>query len=182
MEFSYILGILFISYIIWTIIELICLHKFNLKSFNYGVKVFEKDLNFKHINWDNLDEFYTEKLAEYVFIQEYRIGYFVSNLSFYQYYSPLASSRGMSLTIFGKIEEVEKKLRISFYISYRLIALLILFLALSIFILIVTFSLITALVIFGSWGGLFLAYKIISVFQQGKMLTMVDEIKSILRV
>lgn len=182
MEFSYILGILFLSYIIWTIIELICLHRFNLKSFNYGVKVFQKELNFKHINWDNLDEYYTEHLAEYVFLQEYKIGYFVSNLSFDQYYSPLASSKGMSLTIFGKIEVIEHKLKISFYISYRLIALLILFIVLCIVAIIATSSLFSTLFIIGICGILFIPFKIISVFQQGKMLTMVDEIKGILRI
>ena len=60
MNLEIIFIIIAVSYILLWIIELIGLHRFNLRFYNYGFKVYEKTLKHKFSNWNNLDDIYNK--------------------------------------------------------------------------------------------------------------------------
>jgi len=182
MDINLILGISISIYIILSIIELIGLHRFNLRFYNYGFKIFEKIIEHKFSNWKDLDEIYTEKEGKYVFIPDMKIGYFVTNFNFYRNYSPIAFSRGIPLTIFGKINDENNEVKLTFYISFRVVFLIVSWILTVILISIFSWTLMSlAIGVFGvifSLGMLFVA----KLFYQGKMLVMTDEISNILKI
>lgn len=169
-------------YIIWTIVELIEIHRFNLKFFNYGLKIFSRKLNFRFSNWRNFDGIYSEKEAKYAFIPELKTGYFVTKFSFYRHYSLFASSKGMPLTIFGKFTESENEIMIEYKISYRLVLLFsILIIALTIIPFLSGQLIAFAIVLIGILvlsGLIYISY----LFLQGKMLIISDEIEEKLKI
>jgi len=182
MDINLILSISIAIYIILSIIELIGLHRFNLRFYNYGFKIFEKNIKHKFSNWKDLDEIYTEKEGEYVFIPDMKFGYFVTNFDFYRIYSPIAYSRGIPLTIFGKINDENNEVKLSFYISYRVVFIIVSWFLAIIMISIFSWTLMgLAIGVFGvkfTLGMLFVA----KLFYQGKMLMMTDEVSNILKI
>lgn len=182
MNIILILGIAISIYILLSIIELMGLHRFNLRFYNYGFKIFEKNIKHKFSNWKDLDEVYTEKEGEYVFIPDMKVGYFVTNFYFYRVYSPIAYSRGIPLTIFGKINDENNEVKLSFYISFRVVFIIVSWFLAIILISIFSWTLMAlAIGAFGiiiTFGMLFVA----KLFYQGKMLMMTDEISNILKI
>ncbi len=174
--------IIAVSYILLWIIELIGLHRFNLRFYNYGFKVYEKTLKHKFSNWNNLDDIYTEKEGKYVFLSDSKVGYFVSRLSYFRSYSLFAFSRGLPVTIFGKIRDENNEIKVTFYIPYRIVIVISLwFLA---FILISIFTWTWLALAIGIFGVLFsiLMILLIRPFYEGKMLVMTDEVLGILKI
>jgi len=182
MNINLILGIAISFYIVLSIVELIGLHRFNLRFYNYGFKIFEKNIKHKFSNWNDLDEIYTEKEGEYVFLPEMKIGYFVTNFNFYRVYSPFVTSSGIPLTIFGKINDENNEVKLSFYISFRVVFIIAFWFLTIILISIFSWTLMAlGIGTFGilfSLGMLFVA----KLFYQGKMLVMTDEISNILKI
>jgi len=182
MNLGQILGILLLIYVVLTIIELIGLHRFKLQFYNKGFKIFRKEIAIKFSNWNYLDGIYSEKEGNYVFIPEMKVGYFVTRMRYYRRYSLFAFSRGIPLTIFGQFIERENKLEIIYFISYRLVVLIFLWLVTWIVLPIMTWNLIGIGV--GIGGILFTLFFIYlaNMFQQGKMLIISDEISKILKI
>ena len=83
-----------------------------MRFYNYGFKVYEKTLKHKFSNWNNLDDIYTEKEGKYVFLSDSKVGYFVSRLSYFRSYSLFAFSRGLPVTIFGKIRDENNEIKV----------------------------------------------------------------------
>ena len=181
MNINLILVVASAIYILLSIIELIGLHRFNLRFYNYGFKIFEKNIKHRAINWNDLDEIYREEEGEYVFIPDMKVGYFVTNFNFYRIYSPIASSRGIPLTIFGKITDETNEVKLSFYISFRVVFIIGSWFLILILISILSWNLMALMIgIFGiifSLGVLYVA----KLFYQGKMLVMMDELSNILK-
>jgi len=175
------LGILLV-YILLTIIEIVGLHRFDLKYYQRGFKIFRKEKKIRFSNWNNLDGIYTQDEGKYVFVPDMRIGYFVTRFRFYRKYSLFAYSKGFPLTIYGSFYEQDNKLTITYFISYRLFALILLWFFVWTVLSIVSMSWIGLVV--GVFGVLISALFIylIKIFQTGKMLTMFDEIVKILIV
>lgn len=181
MNINIILFLAISIYILLSIIELIGLHRFNLRFYDYGFKIFEKSIKHKFSNWKNLDEVYTEKEGKYLLISEMKVGYFVTNFNFFQSYSPIASFRGIPLTIFGKINENKNELKLSFYISYRVVFIIISWFLAIILISVSTWSLIgLGIGIFGILLSLGMLFGV-KLFYQGKILMMTDETSNILK-
>jgi len=182
MNIYLILGIAISIYILLSIIELIGLHRFNLRFYNYGFKIFEKNIKYKFSNWNNLDEIYTKKEGKYVFIPEEKVGYFVTNFNFYRVYSPIVITSGIPLTIFGKIKDENNEVKLAFYISYRVVSILGLWFLTIILISIFSCTLMAlAIGIFGIIFTLGLLF-VVKIFYEGKMLMMIDEISNVLRI
>jgi hypothetical protein len=153
-----------------------------LRFYNYGFKVYEKTLKHKFSNWNNLDDMYTEKEGKYVFLSDSKVGYFVSRLSYFRSYSLFAFSRGLPVTIFGKIRDENNEIKVTFYIPYRIVIVISLwFLA---FILISIFTWTWLALAIGIFGVLFSILMILLVrpFYEGKMLVMTDEVLGILKI
>ena len=182
MNIIIILGIAISIYILLSVIELIGLHRFNLRFYNYGFKIFEKSIKHKFSNWNDLDEIYTEKEGEYVFLPDMKVGYFVTNFYFYRVYSPFAYSRGIPLTIFGKIYDENNEVKLLFYISYRVVSIIVSWLLAIILISILSWTLMgLAIGVFGILFSLGLLY-VAKLFYQGKMLVMTEEVSKILKI
>ena len=182
MNINLILGIAISFYIVLSIVELIGLHRFNLRFYNYGFKIFEKNIKYKFSNWNNLDDIYTKKEGKYVFIPEVKVGYFVTNFSFYRVYSPIAYSSGIPLTIFGKIKDENNEVKVSFYISYRVVSILVFWFLTIILISIFSWTLMAlAIGIFGILFTLGLLF-VVKIFYEGKILMMTEEISTILKI
>jgi len=182
MNLNVILIIVATIYVLLWIIELVGLQLFNLRFFNYGFKIYEKTLKHKFSNWNNLDDIYSEKEGRYVFLSDVKVGYFVSKFYYFRNYSPIASFRGIPLTIFGKIREENNEIKLTFYISYRIVFLISSwFLA---FILVPIFTWTLEALAIGIFGILFstLMIFLIKPFYEGKMLMMFDEVSHILKI
>jgi hypothetical protein len=169
-------------WMIWYVSELIYLHSFNIRLFQFGSKIFTKKIRIEFSNWNNLDGIYSEKESKYVFIPELRTGYFVTNFYFYRSHSIIYESRGLPLTIFGKFELIDSYLKIEYRISYRIT-----FFIGIIFLGILTFTIASGNILSIGIGGLFvivlsaflyLAY----LFQLGRMLIISDEIIKLLKI
>ena len=182
MNFGTILVSLLVIYVVATIIELSGLHRFNLRFFNNGFKIYKRVISHHFSNWSDLDGIYSEKEGNYVFLPESRIGYFVSRFIFFKSYSLIAYSRGLPLTIFGRFVESDNKLEITYFISYRLVSLISIWLLIWTVLPILTGKLLTIGI--GIAGVLFtlLILYLFYTFQQGKMLIMSDEIEKILKI
>jgi len=182
MNLNLILVIVVSIYSLLSLIEIIGLHRFNLRFYKYGFKIFEKNIKHKFSNWKDLDEVYAEKEGKYIFIPDMKVGYFVTNFDFYRVYSPIAYSKGIPLTIFGKINDENNEVKLSFYISFRVVLIIVTWFVVIILISIFLWTLIAlAIGVFGiifSLGMLFIA----KLFFQGKMLVMTDEITNILKI
>jgi hypothetical protein len=182
MNFELIIGIVFSIYIITTIFELVKLHRFDLKYFNYGFKIFKKVIDHKFSNWNNLDGIYEEKEGKYVFLPEMKIGYFITKFRFFKSYSLIAHSSGLPLTIFGKFEEIENKLIMTYFISYRLVILISMWLIIWTVLPIMTGKLLGFAIGIGGILFTLLILYVVNMFQQGKMLIMSDEVSKILKI
>lgn len=181
-DINWILGISFSIYILLSIIELIGLYRYNLRFYNNGFKIFEKNLKFKFSNWKGLDGDYSEKEGKYIFIPEFKVGYLITKFNYFRVYSPIAFSSGLPLTIFGKFTEKNNEINVSFYISYRIAFLIALWFLAIILISLFAWNLMAlGIGIFGIVFSLFLLY-IAKLFYQGKMLTMTDELSKILKI
>jgi hypothetical protein len=182
MNFGIILVSILIIYVVATIIELVGLYRFNLRFFDNGFKIYKREISHQFSNWSNLDGIYSEKEGNYVFLPEYKIGYFVSRLRFYRNYSIFAYSRGLPLIIFGRFTDSDNKLEITYFISYRLVFLITIWLLIWTVLPISTGKLLT--IVLGVAGVSFtlLILYFIYIFQQGKMLIMSDEIEKILKI
>jgi len=181
-DLNVILIIVATIYVLLWIIELVGLHRFNLRFFSKGFKVYEKIVKYKFSNWNNLDDIYSEKEGRYVFLSDEKVGYFVSKFYYHKIYSPIASFRGIPLTIFGKIKDENNEIKLTFYISYR-IAILISAWFLAI-ILVSIFAWTLEALALGIFGILFssLMIYLIKPFYKGKILMMVDEVSDILKI
>ena len=182
MNFEIILVSLLVIYVVATIIELTGLHRFNLRYFGNGFKIYKREISYHFSNWTNLDGIYSEKEGNYVFLPELKMGYFVSRYRFFRSYSLIAYSRGFPLTIFGRFNESDNKLEITYFISYRLVILISIWLLIWTGLPILTGKLLSIGI--GVAGILFTTFMlyIVYTFQQGKMLVMSDEIEKILKV
>lgn len=182
MNLNVILIIVATIYVLLWIIELVGLHRFNLRFFNNGFKVYQKIFKHKFSNWNNLDDIYSEKEGRYVFLSDVKVGYFVSKFYYFRIYSAIASSNGIPLTLFGKIKDENNELKLTFYISYRIVFLISSwFLA---FILVPIFTWTLEALAIGILGILFsiLMIFLIRPFYEGKMLMMADEVSNILKI
>lgn len=176
---------LLIIYIILTIVELAGLYRFNLHYFDRGFKIYKRNITYTFSNWSDLDGIYEEKEGSYVFLPEMKMGYFITHYNFYRS-NGLWSYHTIPLTIFGRFEEGEKQLEISYFISYRLVFLL------AIWLVMWTLLPLLAGILKGEWLFLlfgvcgtsvtFLILYIVHTFQQGRMLIMSDEIARILKI
>ncbi len=191
MNLILIFGIVISIYFLVSIIELIGLHRFNLKFYNHGFKILEKTIKYKCLDWKSLNEIYTEEVGEYVFIADMKVGYFVTNVNFYSTYRLFTFFRfiyyrGTPITIFGKITDENSEIIISFYISYRLVFVVVLWLlaiiATSVYITVLTWTfdgLIMGVI------GLILSlgiWYIAKLYYRFKTARMIDEIVNILRI
>jgi hypothetical protein len=176
---------LLIIYIILTIVELVGLYRFNLNYYDRGFKIYKREIACTFSNWRDLDGVYDGKEGSYVFLPEMGMGYFITKYSFYTR-NGLWSYYTIPMTIFGRFEEVDKQLEITYFISYRLVFLL------SIWLILCTLLPIIAGLFTGNWiafvialcgGSLsFLIVYIVHTFQQGRRLIMSDEIASLLKI
>lgn len=171
-----------ILYIIWTVYELVLLHRFNLKNFESGVKIYKRKIDFRFIKWEQLDGIYKCKEAKYVFVPELREGYFVTRYRTHRYYNPFVYSRGMPLTVFGKFNEESDQLVIEYKISYRVVTLISLWLIFCIFVPVFNGDFtnigIGLLVSVVSFFFIYLWY----LFLEGKLLIISDEIAELLKI
>lgn len=177
-----IIGIVFSVYILLSAIELIGLHRFNLKFYNNGFKVFEKSIKYKFSNWKDVGEIYQEREGEYVFITSMKVGYFVTNFNFYRNYILFARSVGIPLTIFGKIIDENNEVKLLFYISYRIVFMIVSWFLVIILLSAFSWTLIGLMV--GAFGIVFTLVMLYfaKLFYRGKMLMMADEIATILKI
>jgi hypothetical protein len=182
MNIEQLLLIIFGIWIIWYVSELIYLHSFNIRLFQFGSKIFTKKIRIEFSNWNNLDGIYSEKESKYVFIPELKTGYFVTNFYFFRFHSILYQSRGLPLTIFGKFELIDSCLKIEYRISYRIT-----FFIGIIFLGVLTFTIASGNILSIGIGGfnilvfsgfLYLVY----LYQQGRMLIISDEIVKLLKI
>lgn len=182
MNFETILILLLVIYLGITIIELTGLHRFNLRYFNYGFKIYKREILGHFSNWKNLDGIYSKEEGNYVFLPELQMGYFVSRFIFFRNPNMFVFYRGVPLTIFGKFTESENRLEITYFISYRLVFLISVWLIIWAVFPVLTGSLLS--IGMGVAGILFtlLMLYLIYIFQQGKMLMISDEIEQILKV
>lgn len=182
MNFETILISLLVIYLTVTIIELTGLHRFNLRYFDYGFKIYKREISHHFRNWTNLDGIYSEKEGNYVFLPDLRMGYFVSRFIVFRNPNFFVFYRGVPLTIFGKFLESENRLEITYFISYRLVFLISIWLIVWTVFPILTGSLLSIGI--GIAGILFtsLILYLVYTFQQGKMLIISDEIEKILKV
>lgn len=142
MENIHILLLIGILYTIWCIVELYNLHRFNISFFNKGLKVYTSGFCNKLVDWENLNSVVSsDSECKYAFFESIRKGCFVTKFTIFKRTHVMAYSWGIPLTIYGIISEFENKVRVSFYISFRL-AILVVMLNLF-FIITVLFS--------GSW-------------------------------
>jgi len=182
MNINLILVIAISIYTLLSIIELIGLHRFNLRFYKCGFRIFEKNIKHKFSNWKDLEAIYAEKEGEYVFIPDMKVGYFITNFNFYRVYSPIAYTRGIPLTIFGKINDENNEVKLLFYISFRVVYIIVTWFVAIILISILAWTLIAlAIGVFGVIFSLGLLY-VAKLFYQGKMLVMTDEISEILKI
>lgn len=174
-----------IIYIILTIVELVSLYRFNLHYYDRGFKIYKREIACAFSNWRDLDGVYYGKEGSYVFLPEMKMGYFITNYSFYRR-NGLWSYQTIPLTIFGRFEEGEKQLEITYFISYRLVFFL------AIWFIMCTLLPLLAGIFKGDWVFLlfalcgpsvtFLILYFVHTFQQGRMLIMSDEIARILKI
>lgn len=182
MNFETILTSLLVIYLAITIVELTGLYRFNLRYFDYGFKIYKREIFYHFSNWTNLDGIYSKKEGNYVFLPELKMGYFVSRFIFFRNPNMFVFYRSVPLTIFGKFIESKNRLEITYFISYRLVFLI------SVWLIVWTvFSILTGSLLsigIGIAGILFtsLMLYLVYTFQQGKMLIMSDEIERILKV
>lgn len=178
----YIIIPVIILYLIWTIIELKNLHKFNIGYFDRGFRIFRKEIKHRFSNWKYLDGIYEEPEGKYAFLPDLKIGFFVTKFEFYRRRNLFYQSRGFPLTIFGKIEEIDNKIELSYFISHRLFGLISLiylgWISLPIIMRnweVILFSLVGILI---TSLILYIVYR----FKKWKMLLISDEIIKILKV
>ncbi len=88
-----VITLLIIAWFTLTIFELIKLHRFNLRFFDYGFTILKKEINLRFINWKNFDGIYEEKEGKYVFIPDMKTGYFVTIFRFYRRYGLIRSGK-----------------------------------------------------------------------------------------
>lgn len=177
-----ILGSLFLIYLVLSIVELTAIYRFNLKFFNYGFKIHEERITYKHLKWNNLEDIYVENEGQYVFIPQTTVGYFVTNFYFQRVYSLFASYRGIPLVLYGKINNQKGEIVVSFHISYRVVSVIVLWFLLLIVASVASWTLIGlgvgVFAILFSIGFLYL----IRFFQLNKIIRIVDEISGILNL
>ncbi len=172
-----------ILYIITYVIETINLHKFNIKIFNYGLTIFQKELKIKFSNWKNLYEIEERKEGKYVFIENYKTGYFVTKFRFFRQYSLFARSSSLfPLNIFGNFSENENTIKIEFKISYRIVVFVVLWLLPWIILPFLSMDLLSFGVGIGGIVFTALILYFARIFLEGRMLMMTDEITEILKV
>ena len=150
--------------------------------------------NVKVLDSSNIDVTFSDKLAANLITSnvlitsdtnsapDSKVGYFVSRLSYFRSYSLFAFSRGLPVTIFGKIRDENNEIKVTFYIPYRIVIVISLwFLA---FILISIFTWTWLALAIGIFGVLFsiLMILLIRPFYEGKMLVMTDEVLGILKI
>lgn len=181
MNFEAILVSFLIMYLVVTIIELTGLYRFNLRYFDNGFKIYKREISLHFSNWTGLDGIYSEKEGNYVFLPQLRVGYFISRFIFYRN-SLFVFYSGVPLTIFGRFEEIENKLEITYSISYRLVFLISIWLITWTVFPILTGSFLSIGIGIGGIVFTLLILYIVYTFQQGKMLVMSDEIEKILKV
>lgn len=176
---------LLIIYVILTIVELTGLYRFNLRYYDRGFKIYKREIVCTFSNWRDLDGIYYGKEGNYVFLPELKMGYFITKYRFYKS-NGLFGYQTIPLTIYGSFEEGDELLGITYYISYRLVLLL------SIWLIICTLLPIFAGIFTGNWIAFvvalcgisvtFLIVYIVHTFQLGRMLIMSDEIAGILKI
>jgi hypothetical protein len=176
--------ILFSFLIIWfslTFYELINIHRFNLKFFDYGFRVWKKELSPGILKWDNLDGIYKKNEGKYVFIPELKIGYFVTRFYFVRRYGIVRVTNIFPITIFGIFSAVDGKLNIEYKISYRLISIIVSIILLWFYLPIWTKSF-SAL--WASLVGVLLTCLILFIwyrFKRIKMILLANEIENLLK-
>lgn len=169
-----------LTWIIWTIVELKNLHRFKLPYFNRGFKIMSRKVSLQQSVWNYHDGIYAEKEARYVFIPQYRVGYFVSHFSFYRHHNVFFSTKGVPLTLFGEFKEQERKLRIEYRISYRVAALIALWMTIWLVFPLLTGKILGVGIAIGGLLFNVLFLGIIYFYQRGKMLIISDEIEALL--
>lgn len=102
---------------------LVNVHKFNLSYYKLGIILFKRTIERTHCHWDNKDGIYSMNTANFVFIPEMRIGYFVTKFKIFKQNSIFSISRGLPLTMFGKFYENENQVEIIFKVSYGVLIL-----------------------------------------------------------
>lgn len=169
-------------WIILTIVELIQLHRFNLKFFKLGFNLYKREIDFDRCMWSNFDGIYNEKEGKYVFIPEQKAGYFVTNFELYRHYNLFFNGPVLPLTIFGCFYEEESRIKIQYKISYRHLALIVIWMVPWV---ILPFFIGNLLAFgIGSGGVLFSLFFLFLIYfyQKGKMLIISDEIEKLLRI
>jgi len=178
----YIILPVIVLYLIWTVIELKNLHKFNIGYFDRGFRIFSKEIKHRFLNWKYLDGIYEESVAKYAFLPDFKTGFFVTKFEFFRHRNFIYQSRGFPLTIFGKIEEKENKIELSYFISHRLFGLISL----------IYLGWISLPIITGKWEvilfslvGILITTLILYIvyrFKKWKMILILEEIIKILKV
>ncbi|TKG90815.1 hypothetical protein EYV94_23410 [Puteibacter caeruleilacunae] len=97
---------------------LVNIHRFNLRYFKSGIIIFKRTIKRTYCRWNNKDGVYSMRIANFVFIPEMRIGYFVTKFKMFKQSNLFFISRGLPLTIFGEFYENNNQVEIIFKVSY----------------------------------------------------------------
>ncbi len=102
---------------------LVKVHNFNLTYYKLGIIFFKRTIKKTHYRWSNKDGIYSMNTANFVFIPEMRLGYFVTKFKTFKQSSIFVTSKGLPLTIFGEFYENKNQIEIIFKVSYGVLIL-----------------------------------------------------------
>jgi hypothetical protein len=122
---TYIFFIVLSVYVLYFLVEIIALHSFYLRCFDFGLTIYTKTSKAKYLKWLNKDGIYKGKEGKYVFISDERIGYFVTRFSFFRRFAFGGYSWGIPFTIFGVFQENSQEITVKYKISFRIVLIIV---------------------------------------------------------